>query len=106
MIEFLDDEATIINSIELRVFFLESFEVAHSLVSIAKTNDIIDVCYLLRIARVKSDCATMNLVYTHIGTDSREINEGIDRRAIPSFTEDSTSSDDKLGFSFGELLCD
>lgn len=106
MIKFLDNQATIVDSVELRMFFLESFEVAHSLVSIAKTDDVIDVCYLLRIFFIEAYCSTMDLIDTHVCTHSRKIDESIDCRAIPSFTEDSTSSDDKFGFSLGEFLCD
>lgn len=43
MVELLDNETTIIYPIELRMFFLESFEVAESLISSSDTDDIVDI---------------------------------------------------------------
>lgn len=105
MIKFLDNEPTIIDPIELGMFFLKSLEISHSLVSTSETNNIIYISYLVGIVSVESDCTTMDLIYTHICTHSREIDECIYCRTIPSFTEDSACSDHKFCFSFGELFC-
>jgi hypothetical protein len=106
VIEFFDHETAIADSVELGMFFLESIEVTHTLIPLTETDDIVDIGYFLRMGWIETDSSTMNLIHTHVGTHTCEIDESIDCRAVPAFSKDSSCTDDNFSFSSSELLCD
>lgn len=106
MIESLDDESRIIDSVELGMLLLDTFEISLSLVSLSDAYDIVDIGDLFKIFGIESDRSTVDLVHAHIGTDSREIDKGIEFWTVPSFPEYPACPYYHLDFSFLELLGD
>jgi hypothetical protein len=106
MIESLDDESCVIDSIELRMLLHDTLEISQSLVSFSDAYYIVDIGDLFKIFGIESDRSTMDLVHAHVGTDSREIDEGIEFWTVPSFPEYPSCPYYHLDFSFLELLGD
>ena len=53
---------------------------------------------------IDTDRPSMDLVHTHIGTHTSEVDERVHGWTVPSFPEYPSCSYHHLGFSVGELL--
>jgi len=106
MIDSSYDRSTIIDSIELFMFSTETIEISESLMPLTDTDDIIDIGDLVWMLGIDSDRPSVDLIGTHVGTHSSEIDEGIHSGAVPPLSEDSSRPDDESRFSTRELLGD
>lgn len=106
MVDSFHHDTGIVDTIEFLVLRFEPAIIPPSLEPSGQTDDIVDVRGLVRILRVQSDRPSPHLIDAHIGCHPGEVDERVELRAIPSFSEYPLRADHQLRVSGHELVRD